>query len=136
MQDIFETKSNNYNTRNGPAFSSRNMKTVRYGLQTISSYMAPTIWDFVPKEIKQITALNEFKTRITIWKLENFPCRLNRTYLPQIGFITYSPVPNNTHFSRLLIFIMLLLYKSTLIVQYFEIYKRQEVDEGHSRKLL
>ena len=39
MQDIFETKSNYYNTRNAPAFSSRNIKTVRYGLQTIF-YMA------------------------------------------------------------------------------------------------
>ena len=39
MQDIFETKSNYYNTRNAPAFFSRNIKTVRYGLQTIS-YMA------------------------------------------------------------------------------------------------
>ena len=27
MQDIFETKSNCYNTRNAPAFSSRNIKT-------------------------------------------------------------------------------------------------------------
>ena len=32
MQDIFETKRNYYNTRNAPAFSSRSIKTVRYGL--------------------------------------------------------------------------------------------------------
>ena len=87
MQDIFEIKSNYYNTRNAPAFSSRNIKTVRYGLQTIS-YMAPKIWDLVPKEMKQVTTLNEFKAKIKIWKLENCPCRLCRTYLPQIGFIT------------------------------------------------
>ena len=43
MQDIFEIKSNYYNTRNTPAFSSRNIKTFRYGLQTIS-YMTPKIW--------------------------------------------------------------------------------------------
>ena len=36
MQDIFEIKSNYYNTRNAIEFSSRNIKTVRYGLQTIS----------------------------------------------------------------------------------------------------
>ena len=65
MQDIFETKSNYYNTRNAPAFSSRNIKTVRYGLQTIS-YMAPKIWDLVPKEMKQVTTLNEFKAKIKI----------------------------------------------------------------------
>ena len=42
MQDIFETKSNYYKTRNAPVFSSRNIKTARYGLQTIS-YMTPKI---------------------------------------------------------------------------------------------
>ena len=72
MHDIFEVKSNYYKTRNAPAFSSRNIKTVRYGLQTIS-YMVPKIWDLVRKEIKQITILNEFKAKIKIWKLENCP---------------------------------------------------------------
>ena len=87
MQDIFETKINYYNTRNAPTISSRNIKAVRYGLQTIS-YMAPKIWDLKPKEIKQVTTLKEFKAKIKIWKLENCPCRLCRAYLPQIGFIT------------------------------------------------
>ena len=87
MQDICETKSNYYNTRNTPTFSSRNIKTVRYGLKTIS-YMAPKIWDLVPKEMKQVTTVNEFKTKIKIWKLENCPCRLCRSDLSQIGFIT------------------------------------------------
>ena len=85
MQDIFETKSNYYNTRNAPAFSSRNIKTVTYGLQTIS-YRAPKIWDLLPKEMRQVAILNEFKAKI--WKLENSPCRLCRTYLLQIGLIT------------------------------------------------
>ena len=63
MQDIFETKSNYYNTRNAPTFSSRNIKTVRYGFQTIL-YMARKIWDLVPKKKKQVTTLNNFKAKI------------------------------------------------------------------------
>ena len=63
MQDIFETKSNYYNTRNAPVFSSRNIKAVRYGLRTIS-YIAPKICDLVPKEMKQVTTPNEVKTKI------------------------------------------------------------------------
>ena len=50
MQNILETKSNYYNIRNAPAFSKRNIKIVRYGLQTIS-YMAPKMWALVPKEM-------------------------------------------------------------------------------------
>ena len=69
MQDIFETKSNYCVTCNVPA---RNIETVRYGLQTIS-YMAPKVWDLAPKEKKQVTALNEFKGKIKIWKLKNYP---------------------------------------------------------------
>ena len=95
MQDIFETKSNYYNTRNAPAFSSRNIKTVRYGLQITDyrlwitiSYMAPKIWDLQSKEMKQGTTINDLKAKIKISKLEKCPCRLYRTYLPQIVFIT------------------------------------------------
>ena len=61
MQDIFKTKSNYCNTCNVPAFFSGNIKIVRQGLHT-SSYMTPKIWDFVPKEIKQVTILNKCKT--------------------------------------------------------------------------
>ena len=70
MKDIFKTKTNCYNTLNSPIYSKRNVKTVRYGLQTMS-YMGPKIWDLVPKEMKQVTTLNEFKAKFKIWKLEN-----------------------------------------------------------------
>ena len=43
MQEISETKSNYCNTHKAPAVSSKNIKTVRYGLQTIS-YMTPKIF--------------------------------------------------------------------------------------------
>ena len=50
--------------------------------------MAPKNWYLVLKEMKQVTTLNEFKTKIKIWKLQKCPCRLCRTYLPQIRLIT------------------------------------------------
>ena len=87
MKDMFKTKTNYYNTFNGLIFSKRNFRTVRYGLQTMS-YMGPMICDLVPKEMKQVTGLNEFKTKFKIWKLENCPYRPSRTYIPQIGFFT------------------------------------------------
>ena len=80
MQDISFLKLK-VTTHNAPAFSSRNIKTARYGLQTIS-FMALKIWDLAPKEIKQVTTLNEFKA-----KIKNCPCQLCRTYPRQIGFI-------------------------------------------------
>ena len=69
MEDIFKIKTNHYNTLNALIFSKRNVKTARYGLQTIS-YMGPTIWDLVPKKMKQVTTLNEFKVKVRILMLE------------------------------------------------------------------
>ena len=51
--------------------------------------MAPKNWYLVLKEMKQVTTLNEFKTKIKIWKLENYLYRLCRAYSPQIILITY-----------------------------------------------
>ena len=33
--------------------------------------MGPKFWDLVPKDMKQVTTLNEFKAKIKILKLEN-----------------------------------------------------------------
>ena len=57
-QDIFDIKSNYYYTRNALVFSSRNIKAVRSGLQTIF-YIALKILDLVPEEMKQVTTLSQ-----------------------------------------------------------------------------
>ena len=87
MKNIFKIKTNYHKTLKALIFSKRNIKTVRYGLQNMS-YMGPRMWDLVPKEMKQVTTLNEFKAKIKIWKLESSLYRLSRACLPQIGFIT------------------------------------------------
>ena len=70
MNNIFKSKTNYYNTLNGLTFCKRNVKTVRYGLQT-KSYMGPKIWKLAPKQMKQVTTPNEFKVKIKIQKSEN-----------------------------------------------------------------
>ena len=44
-------------------------------IKTDMDYMAPKFWDLLPKEMRQVTTLNEFKAKIKIWKLENCPCQ-------------------------------------------------------------
>ena len=65
MKNIFKIKTNYHKTLKALIFSKRNIKTVRYGLQNMS-YMGPRMWDLVPKEMKQVTTLNEFKAKIKI----------------------------------------------------------------------
>ena len=71
MKGIIKTKGNYYISLNAFTFFKRNVKTIRYGLQTIWSCIGPKIWDLAPKEMKEVTTLNEFKAKIKIWKLEN-----------------------------------------------------------------
>ena len=42
-------------------------------------YRPSRTWDLVPKEMKQVTTLNEFKAIIKIWELENCLCQPCRT---------------------------------------------------------
>ena len=87
MKGIFKTKTNYCNILNALIFSKRNVKAVRYRYQTMP-YMGPKIWELVPKEMKQVTTLNEFKAKIKVCKLEDCPYQLSRTYLSQICSIT------------------------------------------------
>ena len=62
----------------------RNLKTVRYGTETIS-FLPPKIWSFIP-QIKDSSSLACFKKNIREWK-PNCPCRLCKTFLQHVGFI-------------------------------------------------
>ena len=64
----------------------RRVNSVRYGTESVS-FLAPKIWDILPKEIKDSKTLNVFKTKIKKWVPRECPCRLCKTYVPQVGFI-------------------------------------------------
>ena len=62
------------------------MNSVGHGTESVS-FLAPKIWDILPKEIKDSKTLNIFKTKIKKWVPREWPCRLCKTYVPQVGFI-------------------------------------------------
>ena len=37
--------------------------------------------------LKELDDVSSFKTQIKKWQSENCPCRLCKTYIPQVGFI-------------------------------------------------
>ena len=67
-------------------FITRNIKTVNYGLETIST-LGPKIWSILPNDIKLSTGLIEFKKKIRSWKPVKCPCRLCKVYVPGVGFV-------------------------------------------------
>ena len=86
MKDVFPLNDDSgYSTRNKRTFKSRNVKTVRYGTDSLA-YLAPKIWELVPNEMKNLASLTAFKTAIKKWKTTNCTCRLCKNYVPQVGF--------------------------------------------------
>ena len=86
MESVFKLNDNHYNLRSGLSLQSRNLKTVNYGENSISN-LAPKIWNLVPEHIKSCSTIESFKNKIKSWTPEKCPCRLCRTYIPNLGFI-------------------------------------------------
>ena len=67
-------------------FETRNIRTVHYGLETIS-VLGPKIWSILPNDIKLCTNLIDFKKKIRSWKPIKCPCRLCKIYVQGVGFV-------------------------------------------------
>ena len=86
MNEIFPIKENIGHCSRFP-FKTNNIRTVYYGTETIS-FLGPKIWSILPNEIKESESLIEFKNKIKKWKPKECPCRLCKTYISGVGFIT------------------------------------------------
>ena len=85
MKNVFPIIENPYDLRNETKFKSRNVHTVRYGIET-ASFVAPRIWSSIPRSYKECSSVNEFNTKIKFWYPENCPCKLRKNYIYQIGY--------------------------------------------------
>ena len=84
MNNIFERGNVTYNFRKNSTFESKNIKSIIYCSETISSIGSI---EHLPSNIKDLENLNIFKSNIKSWKHENCPCHLCRLYIADIGFI-------------------------------------------------
>ena len=90
MKEVFPLNDDSgYNLRNKRTFKSRRVKSMRYGTDSLA-YLAPKIWELVPNEIKAVESLASFKSAIKKWKTTECPCRLCKTYIPQVGFVWHN----------------------------------------------
>ena len=62
------------------------VRTVNKGIETIR-YRGIKTWEILPSDIKHSKSLNEFRTKIKIWKPSSCTCRLCKTFIPNLGFI-------------------------------------------------
>ena len=91
MKEIFIFQENeNYNLRSGTHLMNRNIHTAHFGTDTITN-LGPKIWKIVPDEIKNVSSLLVFKSRIKTWNTDNCPCRLCKSFFKGLGFIEVFP---------------------------------------------
>ena len=89
LQDIFPLNSQpEYNLRKKTHFATWPIRTVCYGDNSLR-YLRPKLWELVPSESKDIEPVELFKNHTKNWIPDNYPCRLCKTYIHQVGFIWF-----------------------------------------------
>ena len=86
IADLFHVWQNNCNLRHDSYFAIPNVKSVYHVPESLSN-LGPRIWNLVPDKLKQLVDIHPFKKEIRKWKPRNCPCRLCKTYIPNVGFI-------------------------------------------------
>ena len=87
MNDILTWDENaSYNLRSGVTVTRRNIRTNKFGFETITTIGA-VLWRNLPNDIKNSDSLNIFKHRIKQWIPDNCPCKICRNFMKNLGYI-------------------------------------------------
>ena len=87
MDNIFPHITRKMSTRSNVTFyNPHNPKTNSYGLETLRE-LGPKIWNLIPESFKSVSSSDQFKMAIRNWSPAKCPCRMCKTYIPNLGFI-------------------------------------------------
>ena len=87
MSDILTLDENaSYNLRSGVTVTRRNIRTNKFGFETITTIGA-VLWRNLPNDIKNSDSLNIFKHRIKQWTQDNCPFKICRNFIKNLGYI-------------------------------------------------
>ena len=88
MNEVFQFQiQNHHNLRKNFPFRIPSFNTIFKGKESVS-YLDPKIWSQVPDEIKSLESLRSFKKAIKKWVPHTCQCRLCRTFLNNVAFIS------------------------------------------------
>ena len=88
MKEIFNfSDNNNCNLRSGTHLSRPIVHTAHYGTTKSIANLEAKIWKLVPQNVKEENSFSSFRHKVQKWIPKNYPCRLRKTYIAQIGFI-------------------------------------------------
>ena len=74
VSEIFYANNQpHYNLRRSFNFQSVNVRTIRYGTESLT-YLANKIWSQIPTDIKEAPTLELFREKIKLWQISDCPC--------------------------------------------------------------
>ena len=79
INEVFEIIESPYPLRIESRFKSKNICTVRYGIET-AAFVGSRIWSYIPNELEKSVSLNEFRMKIKTWKPEQCPNYVKSTF--------------------------------------------------------
>ena len=87
ISEVFQVRDTPYyNLRNNSQFLNYAIHSVYNGTES-ASYLGPKISEQIPAEIRNKESLDSFKREIKKWKPVDCPCRICKTFVPNLGFI-------------------------------------------------
>ena len=87
VNEIFHIRDEtSYELRQRSCFDIPSVNTVFSDTESIR-FLRPKIWELIPRDIKSLENLKDFKTAIKKWKPTSYPCRICKTYLHGVGFL-------------------------------------------------
>ena len=87
MNEIFQLREkSHYNLRYTSEFIIPPIHSVYHGRES-ASYLGPKLWELISTMFQLIDTLAGFKKAIKQWKLTDCPCRICKTYIPNVGFL-------------------------------------------------
>ena len=69
-------------------FRTFNVKSVYWGTETLA-HLGPKVWSLIPEDMKNFS-LSKFTQKIRKWRPKKCPCRICKTYIKGLGFVTIS----------------------------------------------
>ena len=85
MRDIFSVSENNpQNRRPGVTVNRQNIRTSKFGFETVSTTKA-ILWNDLPAELKHAEILKISKQKIKLWSPNDCPCKICRNFIKKCG---------------------------------------------------
>ena len=87
LSKFFARNNHNYSLRSKSELTVPSINTAFKGQNSIS-YFGSVVWNSISAELREINFFQVFKSEIKPLQQTNYPCRLSKNYIENLGFVS------------------------------------------------